>query len=158
VILQTLEAGKTVGVVVLTNGDGYPKAAAVVLQKPQNELVPADFVQLGGTRQQQSIDGLAHLGVGVANLLFLGYPDSGLKQIYTMDKRGPYRQQLTQKKMRPVVGFLVRARRRSGWWLWWRTLRLYQSRRDTARSSCSARFTYAGTTSEKEAGDTHHDE
>ncbi len=46
VISQALKQEKRVGVVVLTNGDGFPKAAAVVTKKPQNQLTPEDFLKL----------------------------------------------------------------------------------------------------------------
>jgi len=45
VMLRAIKEGKRVGVVVVTNGDGFPKAAAVVANKPQDELTPRGFHQ-----------------------------------------------------------------------------------------------------------------
>jgi purine nucleosidase len=82
VILQALEEQKRVGIVILTSGDGFPKAASIVTNKSQDQLTSAEFLRLAAERQQQSLDSLAILGVPKANLMFLGYPDSGLTEIY----------------------------------------------------------------------------
>jgi LmbE family N-acetylglucosaminyl deacetylase len=95
VMLRALEEKKRVGIVVLTNGDGFPKAASIVTKKPQDQLTPADFLKLAAERQQQSLDSLAILGVPKASLMFLGYPDSGLAEIYRRDQTDPFRQRFT---------------------------------------------------------------
>ena len=97
VMLQAIEQGKQVGVVVLTNGAGFPQAASVITKKPLDQLTPKDFLALAATRQQQSLDGLKLLGVPTADLSFLGYPDSGLEPIYRADSATAYRQEFTQK-------------------------------------------------------------
>ena len=50
VMLRAIKAGKRVGIVVVTNGDGFPKAAAAITKKPPDQLVPADFIKLTGIR------------------------------------------------------------------------------------------------------------
>jgi len=97
VVLRALEAKKRVGVIVLTNGDGFPKAASVVSGKPQDQLTPADFLKLGTERQRQSIEGVKLLGLPVANLTFLGYPDSLLAKLYQSNGIEQFRQQFTGK-------------------------------------------------------------
>lgn len=97
VMSQALEAQRTVGVVVLTNGGGFPKAAAVVTNKEEGKLVAADFLKLAAERQQQSLLGMRHVGVPAENVLFLGYPDSGLKAMYSAAKDTVYRQPFTEK-------------------------------------------------------------
>jgi len=97
VILQALEARKNVGVVVLTNGDGFPKAASITTGTPQDKLAPAEFLKLAAERQRQSIDGMAVLGVPIANLTFLGYPDSLLAKLYESESTTPFRQRFTGK-------------------------------------------------------------
>ncbi len=106
VMLQAIEQGKRIGIVVITSGDGFPKAASVISKKPQDQLTTADFLKLGATRQQQSIDGVAHIGVPTANLMFLGYPDAGLKQVYATEGSVPFRQKFTQKN--ETYGVVVR--------------------------------------------------
>ena len=97
VILKAVEQKKRVGVVVLTNGDGYPKAAEVITGKPRAKLSEADFHKLAAERQAQSIDGLAILGVSSNNLRFLGYPDAGLAKIYRSEPADTFQQQYTGK-------------------------------------------------------------
>jgi len=62
--------------VVVTNGDGFPKAAAVITKKPQDQLVPTDFIKLTGIRQQHTLTAMKQIGVKAAELVFLGYPDT----------------------------------------------------------------------------------
>lgn len=97
VIQQALKQNKRIGVVVLTNGDGFPKAAAVIAKKPRAELTAADFLQLAAERQRQSREGLKILGVPGANVWFLAYPDSLLAEIYRSRKTSPHRQRFTEK-------------------------------------------------------------
>lgn len=97
VMLRAIKEGKRVGVVVVTNGDGFPKAAAVVAKKPQDQLTPADFIKLTGIRQQHSMTAMSRIGVQAADLIYLGYPDAGLKQVYAAEGPVPFRQKFTQK-------------------------------------------------------------
>jgi LmbE family N-acetylglucosaminyl deacetylase len=97
VMLQALEQHKRVGVVVITSGDGYPALAAVVAKKDRNQLSADDFIRAGALRQQHSVRAMARLGVPKDEMIFLGYPDSGLEKIYTMDGSAPFRQMFTQK-------------------------------------------------------------
>lgn len=97
VIMQAPKENKRVGVVVLTNGGGFPRAASVITGKPREELKASDFLKLAATRQQQSVAGLKHLNLPKSNLMFLGYPDSLLAEIYRSERRGPLRQAFTEK-------------------------------------------------------------
>ncbi len=97
VLLQALARKQRVGVVLVTNGDGFPRAAAVVAKKAEDQLGPADFVRLAGIRQQHSVGALGRIGVRAEDLLALGYPDSGLKTLYEAKTDTPYRQPFTGK-------------------------------------------------------------
>jgi LmbE family N-acetylglucosaminyl deacetylase len=97
VILQAIAKKQRVGVVLVTNGDGYPKAAAVVAKKAEDQLGPADFVRLAGIRQQHSVGALGRIGVRAEDLMALGYPDSGLEAMYEAKAETPYRQRFTGK-------------------------------------------------------------
>ena len=97
VIMNAIAQEKRVGVVILTNGDGYPRAASVLLKKPREELTPEDFVKLASIRQRQSLAGISRLGLAKDSLAFLGYPDSMLGEIYRSQQRGPFRQKFTTK-------------------------------------------------------------
>src|SRR5579884_3536308 len=97
VMLRALQNRQRVGVVLVTNGDGYGQAAAAVSKKPEARLEPADFLRLARIRQQHSVDALSKIGVRREDLISLGYPDSGLKAIYESKGDEPYRQPFTAK-------------------------------------------------------------
>jgi LmbE family N-acetylglucosaminyl deacetylase len=97
VLLRALEKKRRVGVVLLTNGDGFPRAAAVVAKKPEADLRPADFLKLAGVRQRHSADALGRIGVRAEDLMALGYPDSGLKALYEAKGPTPQKQKFTGK-------------------------------------------------------------
>jgi hypothetical protein len=63
-----------VGVVLVTNGDGFPRAAAVVAKKAEVQLDRMDFALLAGIRQNHSAGAMGRIGVRVADLIALGYP------------------------------------------------------------------------------------
>lgn len=97
VLLQALEKKQRVGIVLLTNGDGFPRAAAVVAKKREAELEPADFLKLAGIRQQHSVGAMGRIGVRASDLMALGYPDSGLKTMYEAKDQQPFKQPFTGK-------------------------------------------------------------
>jgi len=97
VILRAVAEKKRVGVVVVTAGDGYPRAAAAAAKKAVDELKPDDFVALAALRQRHTLQAMARLGVDKNDLLFLGYPDGGLEKMYSDASDKPYRQPLTDK-------------------------------------------------------------
>jgi LmbE family N-acetylglucosaminyl deacetylase len=105
VMLQALERKQRVGVVLLTNGDAFAGVTAVV-KKPKDQLVPADFLKLAAVRQQHTVGAMGRLGVRLADLMFLGYPDGGLEKIYRMEGDGPFQQKFTEKK--ETYGVVVR--------------------------------------------------
>jgi len=95
VLHQALKRGERVKVVIFTHGDGFPEAAALHAHKAQDQLVPADFKALAGFRQGQSVEALQALMGDPGDLVFLGYPDSGLDQVYRTRGSEPYRQRYT---------------------------------------------------------------
>jgi LmbE family N-acetylglucosaminyl deacetylase len=78
VVARALESGQRVLVVLVTNGDGYPNAAAALLHKPLSTLGPGDYVMLAAARQREAMAADRILGLGPSNLVFLGYPDGVL--------------------------------------------------------------------------------
>src|SRR5262245_57965281 len=63
IIYQAKQLGKTVKVVLLTNGD-------------------CDAPGLAQARQQESITAMTRLGLAANDVIFLGYPDCGIRTIY----------------------------------------------------------------------------
>lgn len=97
IILQALEQHRRVAVVVITSGDGYPAIAAVVGKKDKKDVAPDDFLKAGALRQAHSVRAMARLGLAKDELIFLGYPDSGLEKIYTMKGSTVFTQMFTRK-------------------------------------------------------------
>src|SRR5215471_7803950 len=75
-IQRVLHAGGAVKVVFMTSGDGYPVGVALArhIQHPQAQ----DYREYGMLRQQEARHALAILGVSAKDVVFLGFPDSGL--------------------------------------------------------------------------------
>lgn len=97
VILQALAAGKHAHVVFMTNGDGFPDAAAALSGKAPDELLPVDYVDLARVRQTEAISATHALGLIASDLTFLGYPDAGLDRVYQAAQHASFRQPYTQK-------------------------------------------------------------
>ena len=97
IVRQALSAGKRVKIVLFTNGDGFPSWASLLAHKPVEQLTPEDYVELARFRQIQCQAALKTLGAKPEDLVFLGYPDAGLDQVYLARGSTPFRQKYTQK-------------------------------------------------------------
>lgn len=97
ILYQALQRGERVKVVILTSGDGFPAAASLVARKPLDRLSERDFLELARFRQGQSRSAFEVLGGKSADLIFLGYPDSALDQVYRNRGTTPVRQRFTGK-------------------------------------------------------------
>jgi LmbE family N-acetylglucosaminyl deacetylase len=84
-------------VVFLTNGDGFPHAAAFFTSKDIAKLKSDDFLAMAKARQQQAIDAARICGVAAESLVFLGYPDAGLTKLPTTTVGEPFRSPFTEK-------------------------------------------------------------
>lgn len=100
-IQQTLAAGGKVKIVFLTNGDGF--RVAVQRNARTINIEPRDYVQFAEVRQNETYTALKHLGVGKADVVFLGYPDRGLMALWqsywTPDT--PFTSRFTQSSASP---------------------------------------------------------
>lgn len=96
VIQQAIVQGKKVLVVDITNGDDFASAAAQVFGKPQQSLTPKDMLRFAWIRQTEELRALRVLGLPSNNVIFLGYPDGGLDEVYRAQTE-PYFHPLTQK-------------------------------------------------------------
>lgn len=82
VIQQALAAGRRVRIVFATNGDGYPRAASALFRKDLMALRHDDYDRLGAARQREAVAADGALGLGPRSLVFLGYPDGVLADVY----------------------------------------------------------------------------
>lgn len=97
ILHQTLKRGARVKVVLFTHGDGFPALASLVARKPVAGLAERDFIDLARFRQLQTRKAIEALGGTADDLVFLGYPDSGLEQVYRTRGPEPFRQRFTGK-------------------------------------------------------------
>lgn len=100
-IKKSIKNGAKVKVVLVTNGDGFKSA----LQLDYFNLFPnqKDFIKFGYTRQQESINALHQLGLFKKDIIFLGYPDGGISQLWNSnwDNNNPYKSNFTQSTRSP---------------------------------------------------------
>ena len=94
-IHDVVQAGGQVFVVFMTNGDGF--TVATEEQFYRIFLSNADYVNSGYTRQAETLQALHLLGVSKNQIIFLGYPDRGLKSMWTdyWDSSQPYQSRYT---------------------------------------------------------------
>lgn len=97
VMLRAIAKKERVGVVIVTAGDGFPKAAAAAAKKQLSDLTAEDFVSLAALRQRHSLQAMERIGLEADDLMFLGYPDGGLEKLYAAQDETPYRQPFTGK-------------------------------------------------------------
>jgi len=95
ILLQALRRGERVKVVLFTNGDGFPDFASRIVRRPVDGLREEDFAELARYRQEQSLAALRALGGAPEDLIFLGYPDSGLEAVEQAHGPDPVRQKYT---------------------------------------------------------------
>jgi LmbE family N-acetylglucosaminyl deacetylase len=82
VIMHALTAGKRVHVVFFTNGDGYTKAASMLVNKNIDNLCSWDYLELSRVRQLEVFAATKILGLNPSNITFLGYPDGAVNKVY----------------------------------------------------------------------------
>lgn len=97
IIQQALARGAQVKVVAITSGDGFPPAAAGVTHKPVDQVGPSDFLALSRLRESESRNAIEILGGTAKDVIFLGYPDGDLGNLYQSKDDKTFRQQFTGK-------------------------------------------------------------
>jgi LmbE family N-acetylglucosaminyl deacetylase len=80
IIKKAVEKNATVSVVVITDGSGAasPEEFSEYLQKTNNSN-NSSLIEL---RHQEAIDAIKELGLNESSLIFLGYPDAGLRAMF----------------------------------------------------------------------------
>lgn len=98
-IYKSIQNGANVYVVLMTNGDGHRFSTIEEFRKIYPKA--SDYIKSGDTRQEESISALSVLGVPKENIIFLGYPDHGLKQLLNTNWNKPYRSPYTKTNSSP---------------------------------------------------------
>ncbi len=93
-----------VRVVVVTNGDGWPWAVQADFdeKKPTDE----DYVAFGQLRQREAYAAAHRLGLRRRDMLFLGFPDGGLTELWRAHwpRTHPYTSPFTKEDSPPYAG------------------------------------------------------
>ncbi len=100
-IHQAIQNQATVKVVIVTNGDGERFSASKSFRKVM--VKPKDYIQTGNSRQQESTNALKTLGLNEENIIFLGFPDGGLKSLLTKNWTNPYKSNYTKVSVSPYT-------------------------------------------------------
>lgn len=79
-IKKALNNNTKVKVVLITNGDGFKKAA--IINKFNIRLKPLDYIKFGYIRQKETIKALYNVGINESDIIFLGYPDGGIDNLW----------------------------------------------------------------------------
>jgi LmbE family N-acetylglucosaminyl deacetylase len=103
IIQKALKAGAQVRIVYLTNGD-HNEFAFIIYEK-RITMRQSEFIYLGKLRQKESTRAMKFLGLSEKDLVFLGYPDYGIFEIFSKywqtDK--PFRDGLTRISSVPYM-------------------------------------------------------
>ncbi|WP_157729408.1 PIG-L deacetylase family protein [Tumebacillus algifaecis] len=89
-IQKTLREGGIVQIAVMTNGDGFRRAAAKRFRVSHPQA--SDLYRLGLVRQAEELDAIKRIGLQEQQVLFLGYPDAGLRHLWSThwSRQTPY--------------------------------------------------------------------
>jgi LmbE family N-acetylglucosaminyl deacetylase len=82
-IQEALAEGIDVKVIVVTNGDGQRFAPLAI--KGRVRPRSSDYVAMGEMRQQETLSAVSHFGLGLQDVIFLGYPDRNLNRLWIND-------------------------------------------------------------------------
>ena len=98
-ITKSVKNGADVIVVLITNGDGHRFSS----MREFNKIYPNsnDYIKSGYARQEESKKALEILGVKDENILFLGYPDLGIKELLNQNFTVLYKSSYTKQSSTP---------------------------------------------------------
>ena len=87
-IEKSIKNGANVMVIFLTNGGGHK----FTTQEESRKLYPKpeNYIESGYQRQQEAKKALAILGLPENKIIFMGYPDNGLKNLFEENFSEPY--------------------------------------------------------------------
>ncbi len=108
-IRRVVEGGGSVRVVFMTSGDGF--AAGVTRETHSPHPSADDYRRYAQQREAEAVRGLATLGVGRDQMVFLGFPDRGLcpiRRLYQIDRAPYYRSPFTAADRPPPAEALIR--------------------------------------------------
>jgi len=99
---EAISKGVSIKIVYLTNGDN--NYFSVIKENKNFKETPNDFLTLGETRMKEAQEATSILGVSSSNLIFLGYPDNGLKYLFSTNFLTPYTHKVSKLNYNPYSG------------------------------------------------------
>lgn len=99
---EALAIGTQIKIVYLTNGDD--NYFSVIKENKSFKETPNDFLNLGETRMKEANEATSILGVSSSSLVFLGYPDNGLKYLLNANFLTPYTHKASKLNYNPYSG------------------------------------------------------
>jgi len=108
-IQRTIAAGGSAHVVLMTSGDAFSEG--VKSAEDTANPTPRDFRDYGSLRERETIAGMQRVGVGRAEIKFLGFPDDGLCLIaskYLSSRKKPFKSPYTGREEPPAAEQVIR--------------------------------------------------
>ena len=100
-IQEALKKGAQIKIVYLTNGDN--NYFSVIKENKSLKQTPNDFIALGEQRMKEAQEATNVLGVSSSSLIFLGYPDNGLKSLFSKNFFTPYTHKASELNYNPYT-------------------------------------------------------
>ncbi len=100
-LMKAVELGVAVKVVIVTNGDNNLLSTEMEFKAIHPSA--KDYIKAGENRQQESLKAMDFIGVSRDDVLFLCYPDRGIKALYTTNwpVHNPFRSHATKDSSSP---------------------------------------------------------
>lgn len=101
------QSGARLRIVFVTNGDGYRIGVARAYKTVK--VTPEKCIEFGYIRQRETLKALAHLGVSKSDLIYLGYPDRGIANLWARnwEESSPYTSHATKQNYSPYNNSLT---------------------------------------------------
>lgn len=112
IIQEALAQKAQVKIIYLTNGDN--NYFSVIASRKNFKQTPNDFIVLGQKRMEEAKAAAQVLGLSSSNLIFLGYPDGGLKKLFSTNFLTPYIHKATYLNYNPYSGTYRKAQLYTG--------------------------------------------
>lgn len=79
-IQEVLKSGGQVKIIFLTSGDGSKETVYRQMSNP--DYSQEEYLTVGRERMKESLEADSYLGIPKENIIFLGFPDGGLEDLY----------------------------------------------------------------------------
>jgi len=109
---EALAIGARIKIVYLTNGDN--NYFSVIKENKNLKETPNDFLSLGEQRMSEAKEATSVLDVSSSSLVFLGYPDNGLKYLFNANFLTPYTHEASKLNYNPYSGTYRKAQLYTG--------------------------------------------